>query len=75
MTEKTKIFTVAEVPVGLEQQWLQHLRDFDTANPGCHFVVAADMITKSMAEMIDMLKIEPGLTFTEIFERERKSST
>jgi hypothetical protein len=34
--------------------------------------VAADMITKPMVEMIDMLKIEPGLTFQEIFEREAK---
>jgi hypothetical protein len=70
--KKTKIFTIAEVTEGLEQKWLQHLRDFDTANPGCHFVVAADMITKPMVEMIDMLKIEPGLTFQEIFEREAK---
>ena len=75
MTEKTKIFTIAEVPVGLEQQWLQHLRDFDTAHPDCHFVVAADVLTKSMAEMIDMLRIEPGLTFAQIFERERKTTS
>jgi len=70
---KTKIFTIAEVPHGLEQAWLQHLRDFDTAHPDCHFVVAADALTHSMAEMVDMLKIEPGLTFQQIFEREAKT--
>lgn len=35
--EKVKIFTVAHVPPALEQAWLQHLRDFDTAHAGCHF--------------------------------------
>ena len=37
-----KIFTVAEIPDELAQDWLQHLRDFDTAHPGCHFQVVAD---------------------------------
>lgn len=72
MSMKTKIFTVAEVPRGLEHDWLQHLRDFDIAHPGCHFIVAADVLTASMTEMVDMLKIEPGLTFQQIFERNTK---
>jgi hypothetical protein len=37
-----KIFTCAHVPPSLEQKWLQHLRDFDAANPGCHFEVGVD---------------------------------
>jgi hypothetical protein len=72
---KTKIFTIAEVPVGLEHDWLQHLRDFDTAHPECHFVVASDVPTKSMQEMIDMMKIEPALTFGQIFDMQRKKQS
>lgn len=72
---KVKIFTIAEVPEGLEQKWLQHLRDFDTANPECHFVVCEDAPNTTMAEMMEMLKVEPALTFTEIFERQNVKSS
>jgi hypothetical protein len=64
-----KIFTVAHVPDGLQQQWLQHLRDFDTAHPGCHFEVGVDGPEASVSQMIRLLQVEPGLTFTKIFER------
>lgn len=67
---KIKIFTIAEVPQGLEQKWLQHLRDFDTAHPDCHFVVCQDAPDTTMAEMMESLKVEPALTFTEIFKRQ-----
>jgi len=67
---KTKIFTVAEVPPGLEHAWLQHLRDFDAAHPDCHFVVCADVQSATMADMLEMLKVEPKLTFTELFMRQ-----
>jgi len=68
---KIKIFTVAEVVVELEKAWLQHLRDFDIAHPGCcHFEVMIDgPPDRSMAEMIEMLRIDPSLTFTQILER------
>lgn len=66
---KIKIFTQAHVPAGLTQAWLQHLRDFDTANPGCHFEIGIDGPDEGMATMINRLRINPGLTFTTIFER------
>lgn len=65
-----KIFTIAEVPDDLAKDWLQHLRDFDTAHPGCHFQVCADAPDSTVADMAEMLKITPGLTFQEIFNRE-----
>jgi hypothetical protein len=65
-----KIFTVAEIPDELAQAWLQHLRDFDTAHPGCHFQVFADAPNVSMADMVAVLKVEPKLTFQQIFDRE-----
>jgi hypothetical protein len=69
MAEPVKIFTVAHVPGDLQQAWLQHLRDFDTAHPGCHFEVGIDGPEATTAEMIKRIRVEPGLTFTKIFER------
>jgi hypothetical protein len=63
----TKIFTVAHVADDLAQAWLQHLRDFDTANPGCHFEVFADTPNASMADVVRLLQVEPGLTFEKFF--------
>jgi hypothetical protein len=64
-----KIFTIAHVPEELQPAWLQHLRDFDTAHPGCHFEVALDAPDASLEEMVERLRVEPSLTFTKIFER------
>lgn len=66
-----KIFTVAHVPDALANAWLQHLRDFDTANPGCHFEVIAEGAgpKMTMKEMVEALRVEPELTVTEMFER------
>lgn len=64
-----KIFTVAHVPAELSQAWLQHLRDFDTAHPGCHFEVGLDGPEETMPDMIARMQVEPKLTFTAIFER------
>jgi hypothetical protein len=69
----TKIFTCTHVPDALAQKWLQHLRDFDTANPGCHFEVGIDGPDATTAEMVRMLHVEPGLTFTKIFQRAKWS--
>jgi len=68
-----KIFTIAHVPHQLMQQWLQHLRDFDTANPGCHFEVCIDgPPDATMQEMVQELQVTPNLTFQQIFERKRQ---
>ena len=71
----TKIFCIAHVPPELEQAWLQHLRDFDTAHPGCHFEVGIDAPKETFAEMVERLRIEPGLSFMQIFEREKGHAT
>jgi hypothetical protein len=64
-----KIFTIAHVTDGLENAWLQHLRDFDTAHPGCHFQVFADAPDVSTEAMVEMLLVNPDLTFTKVFKR------
>jgi hypothetical protein len=68
MNVKT-IFTKAHIPEELAQAWLQHLRDFDTAHPGCHFEVGVDGPEASIADMIKMTRVEPGLTFAKIWQR------
>jgi hypothetical protein len=69
MTNRIKIFTVANVPEELQQEWLQHLRNFDTAHPNCHFEVGIDGPDIPMREMIDRIRLSPGLTFEQIWER------
>jgi len=72
MTSRIKIFSAADVPTDLAQAWLQHLRDFDVAHPGCHFEVGMDGPDIPLRQMIEMLQINPGLSFQTIFERARK---
>ena len=67
------IFTRASVPESLQQKWLQHLRDFDTANPGCHFDVGIDGPEESFADLLKRVHVEPGLTFTKLYERAKWS--
>ena len=66
-----QIFTVAHVPEPLAQAWLQHLRDFDVAHPGCHFEVMADTPDLTLAEAVELVRLSPDLTFRQIFERGR----
>jgi len=69
VTEATKVFTCAHVPPNLQNAWLQHLRDFDVANPGCHFEVIADAPEATFGEIVNMLRINPNLSVAQIIER------
>ena len=72
MTATTKIFTISHIPIELEQAWLQHLRDFDVAHPGCHFEVAIEGPPDvPLEKAIEMLQINPGLSFQAIYERKK----
>ena len=68
---QTPMFVRAHVPAAHLREFVQNIRDFDVAHSGCHFEIAADTPDKSMAEMIELLRVEPALTFTKIFERKR----
>ena len=65
-----KVFTTAHLPDALQQAWLQHLRDFDTAHPDCHFEVGVDAPDMSLGQMVEMLQVTPGLTFQKILARD-----
>jgi hypothetical protein len=66
-----KVFTVAHLPPELANAWMQHLRDFDVAHEGCHFDIMVDAPEKSLLEMMEMIRIKPGLSFTQIIELEK----
>jgi hypothetical protein len=58
-----KILTLAHIPDGLANAWLQHLRNFETAHPGCHFKVMINAPDMSLDEIVDALKTDPPLPF------------
>jgi hypothetical protein len=66
-----KIHVVADIPDVLAQEWLQHLRDFDTAHPSCHFEVMADAPQMSVAEMVEAIRLDPKLDVHAVIERKR----
>jgi hypothetical protein len=69
MSEREKIFIIAHVPTSLTTKWLQHVRDFDVAHPECHFELGIEAPTRSLAEAVEMLRVNPELDFTKIFLR------
>jgi hypothetical protein len=64
-----KIYTVAHVPDDLGNAWLQYLRDFDLAHPGCHFEVITDAPDMSLGEVVAVLKVAPEIPIREIWKR------
>jgi hypothetical protein len=69
MTERTKVFIIGHVSPDLEHTFMQYVRDFDTNHPGCHFQIAMDGPSMTIEQMMDVVKIDPPLTFRQIFER------
>ena len=69
-----KILAQCEIPDALANAWLQHLRNFDAAHPGCHFeVMIQSGRTVPVREMIETMKVYPELTIEEVFERKSKN--
>jgi hypothetical protein len=66
-----KTFIIGHFPDGLEKEFIQYVRDFDVAHPGCHFEIGLEAPEKTMAEAIDMMRVNPGLTFGAVFQRKK----
>jgi hypothetical protein len=62
-----KVFVTWEVPESLRNALLQHLHDFNAANPACRF--EAFVQTTSTVPVADMLR-EPALSVAEVLERQ-----
>lgn len=54
-----KIAIIASVPADIAQQFMQHMRDFDTAHEGCHFTIRADAPGLRVEEIERILDVEP----------------
>jgi hypothetical protein len=63
------VFIRAQLPTDTVQAFLQHIRDFDVSHPGCHFEIGADAVDLPLSEIVEMLRLEPALTFTQVYER------
>lgn len=63
------VFVRGYMPRSLLNKFIQHIRDFDTAHPDCHFEMNMDVPDMTNAEIIDMVRVNPELTFTQIFKR------
>jgi len=50
---------LAEIPDELAQQWLQYVRDFDVAHPGCHFNIIAVAPDMTVADLMRATEISP----------------
>jgi hypothetical protein len=68
----TKTFIIAHLPAALEKAFLQYVRDFDVAHPGCHFEIGLESPDVSLAEAVEIIRVEPGLTFSAVFQRAEK---
>ena len=66
-----KVFIMAEVPPEKAKAFLQHVRDFDAANPDCRFEIAIDAPESSLAEAIRMMQSEPPLHSIDIPARRK----
>ena len=61
-----KIYTIAHVPQDLVQEWLQHMRDFDTNKQRCHFQIIVEPADRAEVQtkfdlVQEMLRVDPPL--------------
>ena len=67
----TKVFCLGTMPDNLVAEWLQHLRDFDCAHPGCHFETAMGGGSLTADEMEQMLKnIDPPFSHLHVARKQ-----
>ena len=65
-----KVMILADVPDDLGHALMQHLRDFDTAHPGCHFKIAVNAPDMSLGEMQALLNVNPPFAFHDLRRRQ-----
>jgi len=72
----SKVRVTAKLPARLHQEFLQHIRNFDIAHPGCHFEVGIDPPQMTLAKALELQeKIERGqLKFSAIMKKSKVRS-
>lgn len=63
-----RIACVADVPDELAQEWLQHMRNFDIAHPGCHFEVRG-ATGASINTVLRSLQIDPPFAHVAVIKK------
>ena len=66
---KVYLLILAHMPPAALNPFLQHIRDFDVAHPGCHFAVSADAEGMSTDELQAAIKVEPPLPFMTVIRK------
>ena len=61
---------LAEIPDELAQQWLQYVRDFDVAHPGCHFNIIAVAPDMTVSDLMRATEIAPPLQHRGVVRKE-----
>ena len=64
-----KFLISGDVPDQLCKAFMQHLRDFDANNPGCHFGILVDAPGSTIDEMNDILDVSPSFQFRKMVRR------
>jgi len=70
---RARVFAVAHLPEELVKPWLQHMRDFDTAHPGCHFEIAITANSDTL-DAVEALKLDPPFNFTMVIPTDQKKT-
>lgn len=61
-----RVLIFADLPDdAVAKAWMQHVRDFDTAHPGCTFRVAGNAPDLTLAQLMDAVKVDPPLPYCE----------
>lgn len=65
-----KIHTIATIPDALAREWVQHVRDFDTAHRECHMQIFVDAPQATIAEIETLLdSVYPPLPVRKVIKR------
>jgi hypothetical protein len=61
----SKVIVTGYIPERHLQEWMQHIRDFDTHHQGCHLniEVVTELDTKQVNELLD--QVDPPLPLRE----------
>jgi len=63
------LWMIGDIPPSELQAFLQHVRDFDVAHPGCHFAISVDAEEMATEEMIKALQLTPPFPFLRMKKR------
>ena len=67
----TNVFIEADIPTNLLRNFLQHIRDFDTNNPSCHFSIIGITPNLTTEQAAEAMNVVPGLDVVVISSKDQ----